>query len=139
MSTTRGGPKKRKEFAWRFDPAARTLTITKQQDKTLAYSVRELHNILDTLWNYFGHDFFPLANNVERLGKGAEKLGLGTAILENLPKDIARAQGASYLGVVLEECGFLEWNKEHGGIAWRLLETDFSPEALEARLQGRGG
>ncbi len=59
--------------------------------------------------------------------------------LENLPKDIARAQGASYLGVVLEECGFLEWNKEHGGIAWRLLETDFSPEALEARLQGRGG
>lgn len=137
MSTTRGGPNKRKAFAWTFDARSRVLSIENREGRVLTYSLRQVQVILDTLWNYFGRDLFPLANNVARLGKGSEKPGLGMVILETIPGDVSRAQGASYLGVVLEECGFLEWNGESKGVAWRLLETDFSPDTLARRLTDR--
>jgi len=62
-------------------------------------------------------------------------MGLGKAILELDDSDVTHAQGSSYLGVVLEECGYFVWNGKHRGIHWRLINTDFSIPALIARLK----
>ena len=56
------------------------------------------------------------------MSKGNEKDGLGNAILNLKPNDITHAQGASYLGVVLQEIGILEWNGEKKGIQWRIIK-----------------
>ncbi len=60
--------------------------------------------------------------------------GLGRVILGQEGANIAHAEGASYLGVVLEHCGYFFWNNHHKGIAWRLLDTDFSMETIISRL-----
>jgi len=77
-----------------------------------------------------------LGNNVEKLGNATERQGLGTTILEQRPGNTYHAQGASYLGVVLEECGYFQWNGKHRGIGWRLIENDFSAENIIRRLRG---
>ena len=76
--------------------------------------------IIQWLYENFQMDWFPLANNVELMHRGEERPGLGMAILKGTPHDISHAQGSSYLGVVLEEAGVLEWNGERRGIQWRL-------------------
>ena len=62
---------------------------------------------------------FPLANNVQHLRDGTEKMGLGRAILDLKGSTISHAQGSSYLGVVLEECGIssLEWGTQGDTVA----------------------
>ena len=136
MSVTRGGPNKSKRFQWQYDPSAERVIITGERGKTHTYALREIHAILRALHARLGVSFFPLANNVQKLGDGTEQPGLGTAILNQMPGDTYHAQGASHLGVVLEECGYLEWNGKHRGIAWRLLNNDSSLVTLVARLQG---
>ncbi len=115
--------------------------IQNERGRRLAYTIEELCAILRDLHGSFGEGFFPLANNVEKLGEGSERAGLGTTILKHRPRDISHAQGASYLGVVMEECGYFEWNGKHLGIAWRLRRLDLDQDALAARLvrpAGRG-
>ena len=83
--------------------------------------------------NEFGSDYFPLANNVEKLTNDNEGRGLGTAILDLNPGKVRHAQGASYIGPVLEEIGYFEWNVKNRGIKWRL--KDFSIDEQELLLQ----
>jgi len=111
MSVTRGGPNKRVHFTWHYDPATARLLITAETDKRHTYPLRETQAILRGLYARFG-----------------------TAILEQMPGDTYHAQGASYLGVVLEEAGYLQWNNRHRGIAWRLTDADFSADTLIHRL-----
>ena len=87
--------------------------------------------------HYFAKEWCPLANNVESLGNGTERMGLGMIILEGRPNDIKHAQASSYLGVVFEDLEIFEWNGKRRGIAWRLLVDSLRPEELDARLKER--
>ena len=134
MSETRGGINKRKGFRWEYDPNERILLITNEDGKRHEYTIKEIQNILARLETNFGGGFFPLANNVEKLANGSERLGLGSVILEQKPGDIYHAQGSSYLGVVMEECHYFEWNGKHKGIHWRLVDTNFNRESVISKL-----
>ena len=111
------------------------ISIKNEDGKIHEYSVHEIENILKNLKVRFGNGFFPLANNVEKLHKGSERLGLGRMILEQRPADIYHAQGSSYLGVVMEECGYFEWNGIRRGIEWCLIDSDFSTNTIISKLK----
>ena len=117
MLHTRGGASKRKHFTYQHHPELQRITTTSEDGIAHTYSVEEIQRILQHLAARFGDAFFPLANNVQKLGAGTERPGLGTAVLAQQPGDTTHAQGASYLGVVLEQAGYFDWNGKHGGIA----------------------
>lgn len=131
VSETRGH---RKMFRWEFESGSDQLFIESDEGIKHEYSLTEIQRILERLNEEFGDGFFPLGNDVAKLGNGTEVAGLGNTILEKFPKDVSHAQGASYLGVVLEECGYLEWNGQRRGIEWRLIRTDLETAAIAARL-----
>jgi hypothetical protein len=107
MSVTRGGPSKGKRFRWHFDKVSQKVRIENEDRKDLhSYTVEEIQAILKSIQREFKEGYFPLANNVECLRNGTEKMGLGRAILDLEGSIICHAQGSSYLGVVLEECGY---------------------------------
>jgi hypoxanthine-DNA glycosylase len=133
-SYTHGGQHKKKQFKWHLDPGHMQLIIVNENDRTLTYPLEDIKEILETLSIKFSTRYFPLANNVAFLGKGTERDGLGKIILDTFPGDITRAQGASYLGVVLEEWKYLDWNGQQRGIEWRFIDNDFTVQTLRSRL-----
>ena len=139
MSETRGGKNKRKRFGWEYDPRTMRILIEKEDGRRHEFPVQEIESILRSLQAEFGNGFFPLANNVEKLSNGSERPGLGKIILEQKPGDILHAQGASYLGVVMEECRYFEWNGRRRGIMWRLIDNDFSIQTIITKLQNVKG
>jgi hypothetical protein len=134
MPFTRGGLTRRKRFEWHFDVNSGRVRIENEDGREHSYSVQEISQILKRLQKEFGGEFFPLANNVEWLSNGTEKMGIGKVILEQENSSVSHAQGSSYLGVVLEECGYFVWNQRHRGIQWRLTITDFGVKRIESRL-----
>ena len=129
-AATHGG--RRRDFEWW--PDGDTLRIRNTDGLEHSYSLNEIITILGQLHQEFGSDWFPLGNNVEKLYRNAERSGLGTAIYAQPNSNILHAQGASYLGVVLEDAGILEWNKERRGILWRIGLLPLSPRALLKQL-----
>jgi hypothetical protein len=121
MSRTHGG--KAIDFSWHF--SVDQLTIKNERGIVHDYSLDEMAAILSAIKENFSSTWFPLANNVEKLSNRSEIKGLGTLILDYKPNDIKHAQGASYLGVVLEEIGFFEWNGKTKGIKWKLKDNKF--------------
>ncbi len=134
MSFTRGGKKRRKHFDWYYDSNLQRVLIVNEDGREHKYPLSEIHSILRIIHHRFGTDYFPLANNVEKLSNGTEGMGLGTIILELGQSTVAHAQGASYLGVVLEECGFFLWNGKHRGIEWKLLLKIIETNEIEPCL-----
>ena len=57
--------------------------------------------------------------------------------LMSIKANTTYAQGASYLGVVLEELGYLRWNGRSRGIGWRLTGEDGSEMGLGSRLKDK--
>lgn len=114
-----------KEFKWIYQDDY--VRITNEDKREHKFSLTEIQNILTWLVSRFGRDWFPLGNNVANIGQNIEKDGLGVAILQQRPGDISHAQGSSYLGVVLEDVGILEWNNKQKGIEWRIIGL---PESL---------
>ncbi len=106
MSKTHGG--RAKQFEWFFQKDH--VIIENENGKTHEYSVDEIIEILTNLLEEFGQEWIPLANNVQKMYEGTEISGFGSTIYSLCPGDVFHAQGASYLGVVLEEAGLLEWN-----------------------------
>lgn len=117
MLITHGG-RKAKRFKWDFQDDL--IRIKNEKGRHEEYPITEVHAVLEWLAERFGSGWFPLANNVEKLGQGTEVDGLGVSILRQSLKNISHAQGASYLGVVLEHTGILEWNNRSKGIQWRI-------------------
>ena len=117
MLQTHGG--KRINFDWRL--AGDVLIIENEKGRIHKYQLDEIIAILNWIQKEFGTKWFPLANDVKKLGNGTEKVGLGVAILNQAPGDITHAQGASYLGVVLDHLGVLKWNGRRRGIKWQIL------------------
>ena len=134
MSFTHGSPGKRKRFTWRFDIHAGELFIVNEDGRQWLYSLEEIKEIVLRLEGRFSSRFFPLSGNITVHGRLIEQDGFGTAILDVLPGDFARLTGASYLGVVLEESGVLQWNGKSRGIGWSLVESELSATELRHRL-----
>lgn len=115
---THGGHRA-KRFDWVFRNDF--VIIKNENGRQEEYSIAEILAVLSWLTDRFGVAWFPLANNVEKLGRNEETDGLGVSILRQYPGNIIHAQGSSYLGVVLEYAGILEWNNKHRGIEWRII------------------
>jgi hypothetical protein len=131
MPITHGG-RKAKSFNWLF--CNNIVDIQNMNGRLERYSLAEIFAVLSWLTQQFGARWFPLANDVEKLGHNTEVDGLGVAILRQLPGDIKHAQGSSYLGVVLEHAGILEWNNKHRGIEWRIIRQVQNCDELEKIL-----
>lgn len=136
---TRGGPRKAKRFTWRYDPATRAIIIVNERERALVYTLEQVVAALHALKAEFGSREIPLANNVAKVGDGSEQPGFGTVLIRLKPGDTSFAQGASYLGVVLEDLGYLRWNGRHRGIAWHLTDTSVDRVDLERRLLAQQG
>jgi len=132
---TRGGVNRRKSFIWWYDEKKGILNIQNEEGLFHKFDIDEILQILDTVKSEFGENYFPLANNVEKLGNGSEVRGLGTIILEQSPKDLFHAQGASYFGPVFEHVGFFAWNGKSRGIHWRLINRETTNEAIIQAIQ----
>lgn len=52
-------------------------------------------------------------------------------------KNISHAQGASYLGVVLEHVGILEWNGKQRGIRWRIMRPVLHSDELIRTIKAK--
>jgi hypothetical protein len=128
---THGG--RQRHFEWWLD--GMTLRIRNTHGLEHRYGLAEVIGVLAKLHNEFGTGWFPLANNVEKLNRGTENAGLGSAIYARPGADTLHAQGASYLGVVLEDAGILEWNGERRGIQWRIEMLPLSANALARQLR----
>jgi hypothetical protein len=118
MLITHGG-RKAKRFEWLFRNDV--VKIENEKGRQEEYSLAEILAVLSWLTDRFGAAWFPLANNVVKLGHDEEADGLGVAILRQRPRNISHAQGSSYLGVVLDHVGILEWNNRQRGIEWRII------------------
>lgn len=125
MSITHGG--KAKHFKWSCQQGQ--VLIKNEDGKTHEYSIKEITRVLTRLFEDFGHKWIPLANNVQKMYVGTEISGLGSTIYNLRAGDIFHAQGASYLGVVLEEAGLFEWNGRVRGIKWRIV-----PDLTDAKI-----
>ncbi|MGQ0604380.1 MAG: hypothetical protein ACT4QE_22080 [Anaerolineales bacterium] len=134
MSMTRGPAAKRRSFAWHFDPMLKRVLVENDRGRRHEFTLQEIQEILRVVHGSFGTSFFPLANNVQKLGDGTEKWGLGSIILEQEESDVSHAQGSSYLGVILEESGYFVWNGRHKGIEWKLITADLSDITLLSRF-----
>ncbi len=118
MLITHGGGK-----AKRFDWVCRGdyVIIDNENKRHEEYSLSEILAVINWLADRFSSGWFPWANDVGKLGRGEEVDGLGVAILRQQPRNVSHAQGSSYLGVVLEHVGILEWNNRQRGIQWRII------------------
>lgn len=112
--TTRG---KGHLFTWRNDGEIIKIESEKMHHE---YSHQEIMSALVWLHTRFRANAFPLANNVETLHREEEKEGLGKALYSVKP-NTTFAQGASYLGVVLEQLGIFEFVSSRP-IEWGLAE-----------------
>jgi len=127
MSITHGG-KKAVSFNWGMTDGKKYIVIVNVKGRGFFYKIDEVSEVLISLKREFNSDWFPLANNVKTLGNDTEKPGLGYCLYhqdKNRKNRVSYAQGASYLGVVLDEVGIVEWNQVAGkGIQWRINADD---------------
>jgi len=131
VATTHGG--RSRDFDWMV--RNKILVIESESGMHHEYSLREILSIIRALRRAFGQRWIPLANNVEKLYGGTEKEGLGTTIYALTPGNTMHAQGASYLGVVLERAGIFGWNGEKKGIAWQFRNDVDDVASLERALE----
>lgn len=115
---TRGYEAIAKKF--RYEYTDTNILIRNENSKEHLFENHKAVEILNSLYQQFGNNWFPLGNNVEKLGKGTEIPGLGRTILDAYPGNIKQAQAASYFGPIMEDMGLFEWNGKNRGIAWRL-------------------
>lgn len=134
MLMTHGG-RRAKRFDWAFRNDC--VRIKNENERQEDYSLAEIFAVLRWLTGKFGADWFPLANNVEKLGHDKEADGLGVAIFRQQPRNVSHAQGSSYLGLVLEEIGILEWNNRQRGIEWRIIRKPRSLDELRNAMNPR--
>jgi len=138
-SYTRGGTHKRIGFEWWFDETQNSVITENERRKSHVFQFDEILKILQKIKIDFGDCFFPLGNNVEKLTNGTEVRGLGTVIRDLAHgkiryEKVRHAQGSSYIGPVLEEIGYFEWNGKNRGIKWCLTDFNLDEQELLNRL-----
>ncbi len=125
-----------KSFRWSWDGAV--VHICRENGWDDRFPVVEVAAILRSLEDQFRWEWFPLANNVEKMRNGTEKPGLGMTILNIRPDEVRHAQASSYLGVVFEHLGLAKWNGKSRRIEWRLNGKAPTIWELAARLSEEG-
>ncbi|MBU2740871.1 hypothetical protein HF670_07935 [Acidithiobacillus thiooxidans] len=136
--STRGCPNQAIAFDAKYHNEILHIYRADEQIVLHRYSATEIYQILQSLEKQFGQKYFPLANNVEHLGRGDERPGLGMTILQiGINTNITHAQGSSYLGPCLERLGYCEWNNKNNGIQWRLIQENISERQLLQDLVDR--
>ncbi len=134
MCVTHGYAGQCKQFNWVLQDDY--VKIKNANGRQHEYSLSEILAVL--MWlDRFDGDWFPLANNVLKLGLDTEVDGLGVAILRQQPGNIGHAQGASYLGVVLDHVEILEWNGKHRGIQWRIIHPVQNLDELRRAIKAK--
>lgn len=138
--TTLGGHAK--PFCWMFDLEQDSILIARGQPNDDVFSTAEIFSLLHRLYDEFGYDWFPLANNVTGLRNRTERDGLGSyisyvecnKIINPLPAQlVSQAQAASQLGPILMHYGIFEWNGAMIGICFR-LQTAPPPTIDDLRM-----
>ena len=122
---------KRKKFCAEYYSKSKTIIFRNKEGRTDHFPIEEIYQIIMNIHNRFDFEWFPLANNVQKLGTGTEKEGLGTAILKQRPTDITYAQASSYLGPFLDELGLFKWNQKRKGICWQIVSIPRTVKELE--------
>jgi hypothetical protein len=69
---------------FRYKYANGCIVMTNENGRIELFEKQKAEEILTSLHRQFGNNWFPLANNVEKLGNGTEIPGLGRTILELL-------------------------------------------------------
>ena len=105
-------------FKWQNSDGKITIHSDKMHHE---YTHTEILTALGWLQERFKTSPFPLGNSVSKVGNETEKDGLGRA-LYSVKKDTTFAQGASYLGVVLEQMEIFEIANT-SPIQWRILSS----------------
>jgi len=113
--STRGRGRK-----FRYEYSNECIVMTNENNRIEWFEKQKAEEILTSLHRQFGNNWFPLANNVEKLGNGTEIPGLGRTILDAYPGNISKAQAASYFAPIMEDLGLFEWNGRSHAIAWRV-------------------
>ncbi|MEC4747532.1 hypothetical protein [Methylomicrobium sp. Wu6] len=129
-------------FCWVFEIEKDAILIDRGQPNLDVFSTAEIFSLLHRLYDEFGFDWFPLANNVAHLTHRTERDGLGSfisyvscnKIIEPLPaRLVAQAQAASQLGPILMHYGIFQWNGAMNGIHFR-LQTAPPPTIDDLRM-----
>lgn len=118
LLTTRGSNAQAVSFNYEYTDSH--ILIRTENNREHLFEDYKAEEILTSLYRQFRNGWFPLANNVEKLGKSNEISGLGMTILGAYPGNTTLAQAASYFGPVMEDMGLFEWNGKNRGIKWRL-------------------
>jgi hypothetical protein len=120
---------KSKLFKWIFDPK-NGITIRRQftnGDRVDIFSINEIEQIIQfTIKN--GN--IPLANSVEKINAGVEKIGLGSFIYNQFTKDINKAQAASQLAAILVKTGIYDYNGLMRNMEFWIKNSDWQPLLL---------
>ncbi|MDD4239569.1 MAG: hypothetical protein PHT62_13610, partial [Desulfotomaculaceae bacterium] len=125
-STTFGG--KAKSFWWKIDSEGNLsiLRFFKSSNGVSEKFKRISREEIEKLNLYMAeNEWVSLANNVEKLGNGVEKEGIGRFLYENFKWNIADCQLASHLGVIFSLSGMWEYNGKERGILFRRLNRDW--------------
>ena len=129
---TRGGVNKQKGFRYEItDSGLDIFTDRVTNHGLLKVSFAQLECIMQTLDNQFPKKYFPLENSKPIKHKKILNPGLGLASTEC---GIADATCASYIGPILEDLGFLEWNGKRKGIEWKLVDQPASAAEIKDRV-----
>ena len=120
---TLGG--KKKEFLWRINFEKNQIEIDRIEANIQdIFSFEEIMKILEMLKANFNDKEIPLGNNVQKLKNNEEQKGIGQTIYDLCSdegsKKIIKAQGASQLAPILEQCNILSWNGKSKGICFYL-------------------
>ena len=118
-----------------YDAGSATITLYNHHGRADVFSINEIYQIIVDCYSLFNDKWFPLANNVEKLGNNNEKEGLGKSILKQRPGNTTHAQAASYLGPFLEHIGIFKWNQKRKGICWKIVTMPRRVEELKATIR----
>jgi 3-oxoacyl-ACP reductase-like protein len=81
---------------------------------------------IDSIINYVNEkQRVPLGNNVEKLGKGIEKEGLGTFVYEYIKSDRAFAQSMSQFVSIMVNIGVFGFNGALKNMEFWIMDSDW--------------
>ncbi|RCW24158.1 hypothetical protein [Marinilabilia salmonicolor] len=120
------GPKA-KSFKWRITPS-QDLVISRVFKGDNLKKTTLAKNEVDRIERFvrIKGDWVDLANNVEKLGNGTEKEGIGSFIYKQLGRNTVEAQLSSHIGAIFVNAGIWEYRKQRGlqfkskGESWQI-------------------